>query len=150
MRVVMCLFALASCRSLLRGLMLWRSREEVWDQLSVPPCVKQDVRVRMCLTQRLVHAQLLGDFWRALAALKQNQSNAQRKATWLQTALDRLTRLRRASCHPDLAVSEKPPSTASQREAVSRLVYKVRGEHVCLYVCFSEVRKGAATRVQQR
>ncbi|KAG7672032.1 putative DNA repair protein RAD5A [Nannochloris sp. 'desiccata'] len=139
---------LLSLRSLLRGVMLRRSKQDVADELDLPPCVREDLPVVLSTAERAAYERLKREF---LDAVKQYRRHQDASTNFVRThnnyaeeanrsrALARATArayaslisLRQSTCHPQMVASNAAlmgSERLSMSDIIDRLVTQAYGE----------------------
>jgi E3 ubiquitin-protein ligase SHPRH len=99
---------LLSLRSLLRGVMLRRSKADVAGELELPPCTREDKWVQLSSVERLCYEQSKRAFCDAAYQVQQQQGAGQHANRVRHTskavgrALAAFTGLRQSCCHPQI------------------------------------------------
>lgn len=108
----------------MRGFMLRRTKYQVAAELTPPPCVREDKLVELSFTQHAMYRRIVSDYRRALRPLAAERPREEDVGRTLRL----LTALRQACCLPGMGHSESSVlrDTAGEREALGRLILKVR------------------------
>jgi len=126
------MYGLLRVRSLLRTVMLRRSKSTVQDELELPPCLREDLWVDLSPVEKLVYEQCRREFVDAvfnyMRTVGNNNSNNRKKnnvsGKATGNALSTLTALRQSCCHPQI-VGRRVQAIGKERLSMKQIMAKL-------------------------